>query len=785
MREKGLDEYMRNKLSKAERFFDENIMFFLLLCVQAIVLLFLLAGLFSKRNTLEIPLENETFRQIENLTGEIQAADYISKHYSIEPGAYKVLISYTSQKSIENPSYSLNDKVAAVSFASESNPSAVKMDSIALDDGHTDRTSRLWVNSYPTLKDFTMKVAYYGEGRLTLKRVVLQEQIAYRFVKVIKFILAAGLLNFLYLLLWAKGAELPVPRNKEILWLLGMVLIASLPAFTDFIFHGHDIGFHMQRIVSVAEGLANHQFPVRMMSNMLNGYGYANSLFYCDIFLYVPAILYNFMLPLRTCYQVYFILVNMMACIVGYFAFSRMANSRQLGSIGTMLYLFSSYRLVNVHIRAAVGEYTAMCFLPLAVYGMWRIYQEEKTTWKDWLPLAMAMSAIIQCHILTVEIAALFLLLYAVVNFRKTVALKRLIALGKAAAVAAGTSAWFLVPFLQSMATMKVGVNERINKIQSSGLYLIQVFGMFLGGNTSVGSVPRGMTGEMPLAIGITFVLGIAGAAYVCMKRKTWRLEGNPQYKLLRASFLLGMAALVLTLECFPYDGIENVFGKNAAKIVGAIQFSWRYLAAVTVLFCVAILMALVLLKDREPRAYKAGVSLLIFSQIVFAGIFYWQYSYETGEAAFHSGDSPDQTMIVGGGEYLLEDTDVAQAFAAKCEVASGDAAINSYQRTGGGATIGCTNTGNGEAKILLPIFHYGNYHVRDMGTGEECLIETGYNNRVQVSIKAGYEGVLELSYIPPFSWRIAEIISLAAVASILARLVWERKKMFQGLRVF
>jgi len=51
-----------------------------------------------------------------------------------------------------------------------------------------------------------------------------------------------------------------------------------------------------------------------------------------------------------------------------------MAQSKEVGLIGTALYLFASYRLINVHIRESVGEYTAMCFLPLVIYGIWRIY---------------------------------------------------------------------------------------------------------------------------------------------------------------------------------------------------------------------------------------------------------------------------------------------------------------------------------------------------------------------------------------------------------------------------
>jgi len=762
---------MYRKLIKGQRFFEENMVFFLFMCIQGVVLIYLVASLFSEKIVLEIPLENgtEKFGYIENLTDEVKSAEFSSGSCSIQPGAYKVFVKYSSQKSIVNPGNSLNDIVATITFGSARNPSAVKMNNIILDDGHTNVDERLWIDSYSQLKDFTMRLFYHGEGKIQVEGVVVKEQIIYRYVRIIEFMLILGLLDFLYIVLWGKGVEISIYKKKVVIGLIVMILIATLPAFADFIFVGHDIYFHMQRIVSVAEELENRQFPVRMMSNMLNGYGYANSLFYCDIFLYLPALLYNLMLPLRTCYQIYLFFINVVTCCIGYFAFSRMAQSKEVGLIGTALYLFASYRLINVHIRESVGEYTAMCFLPLVIYGIWRIYGKEKLTWKDWLPLAIAISAIVQCHILTVEIVIMFSCLYALINLNKTLVLGRVCALAKAAAVALGISAWFVIPLLESMYCMPINVNGQMNKIQTTGLYPIQMFGMFMHGSGS--NIWGGMSGEMPLSIGITLVAGIVISAYVCTQRKKWKLEQNRQYKVLRTSFLFGMGALLLTLECFPYDDVENLFGTKVAEVIGVIQFSWRYLSAATALLSVAIVMALVVLRNMQPKVYKMSVGILICSQVLSVGIFYWQYSYAASEDSFHS---QKKTMEIGMGEYLLKGTDKAQAAIADCEIISGDVIINNYQKVDGKIKIDCKNIGDTEAKILLPVFNYDNYQMYDVKTGEEQLIETGYNNRIQVSVIAGYEGVLELSYVPPLLWRITEIVSLVVVITIIAVLIQE-----------
>ena len=117
----------------------------------------------------------------------------------------------------------------------------------------------------------------------------------------------------------------------------------------------------------MAAELSYGQFPVRLTTTTLNGYGYANPLCYCELFLLLPALLYNLWLPLRTCYQIYIFAVTLATCLIAYFSFGRITESRRLGLLGAMLYTLSCYRLVCVYTRAAVGEFTAMAFFPLVL----------------------------------------------------------------------------------------------------------------------------------------------------------------------------------------------------------------------------------------------------------------------------------------------------------------------------------------------------------------------------------------------------------------------------------
>ena len=116
--------------------------------------------------------------------------------------------------------------------------------------------------------------------------------------------------------------------------LAGITLLACLPLFSNYLYFGHDLEFHMQRIAAMAAELSYGQFPVRLTTTTLNGYGYASPLCYCELFLLLPALLYNLWLPLRTCYQVYLFAVTLATCLIAYFSFAKITASRRLGLLG-------------------------------------------------------------------------------------------------------------------------------------------------------------------------------------------------------------------------------------------------------------------------------------------------------------------------------------------------------------------------------------------------------------------------------------------------------------------
>ena len=161
----------------------------------------------------------------------------------------------------------------------------------------------------------------------------------------------------------------------EYLYIL-LLFFVCIPLFAGFL-DGNDTRFHLMRIEGITEGLRMGQFPVKIQPAWYEGYGYGCSVFYGDIFLYIPALLHLAGVSLQGSYQFYVLLVQAATIAVCAYSFLRIFDNRFIAFFGTVLYTLSVYRLMNMFVRGAVGEYTAMIFLPLLAYALTLLLKKE------------------------------------------------------------------------------------------------------------------------------------------------------------------------------------------------------------------------------------------------------------------------------------------------------------------------------------------------------------------------------------------------------------------------
>ena len=705
---------------------------------------------------------------------EDKAMTFSTTGSAVRSGAYEVTVQYFSCQTPDAPTFNALHSAGSLSFASAGNPSAIHADAVILDDCHRTVTTRLWVGYGAKMRDLTATLTY-GEGQLYLYGITLTEQPIYRAARLVGFVLLAALLDLALLLLFARGDESAPARRRRYavpLVLAGIALLASLPLFSNYLYFGHDLDYHLQRITAMAAELSYGQFPVRLTTDSLNGYGYANPLCYCELFLTLPALLYNAWLPLRTCYQVYIFAVTLATAAIAYYSFGTITASRKLGLLGAGLYTLSCYRMVCIYVRAAVGEYTAIAFLPLILAGLYNIYTTEKPRFAQWAPMAFGMAALVQCHLLSCELIALLLVVFCLLRLRETLRPARLLAWLKAALLALALSAWYFFPFLISTREINLMVNgPLIGKIQGQGTYLVQLFSPF---GCGYGGTADGTSNDMTLTLGLPLAAGFMLVIYCLLRRERWQQQET--LRRMQTAFGFAMLTLVLSLRVFPWDGVQNWLGRAAGKMAGMFQYPWRFLSLATVLLCLAVLLAVQLLQEKNVRLAKGAAAALAACALLTVGVVQTQITTGMSEQAYNVFLNRQPNATTGVGEYLIDGTSGYETIWAQPKPGSEELQLLSYEKRGGKAYLTVENDGDA-ADISVPIFNYGHYYAVDEATGDAYALGTGENARITLNIPAGYTGTIVIAYHAPVYWRAFELVSLLALIGSVGWGVSQRKK--------
>ena len=309
--------------------------------------------------------------------------------------------------------------------------------------------------------------------------------------------------------------------------LLAAALLACGPFLSGGVWHGSDLGYHLRRIENIAMGLADGRFPVRIQSDWLLGNGYAVGVFYGDILLYFPAALRLLGVPVTAAYDLYLFAVTLFTAAAAYYAVRRLAWPRMSALAAAVLYTLSAYRLCDVTDRAALGEYTALAFLPLAAAGLWRTLCPDSSRLPGWLLLVLGLSGVLQSHLLSFELTVLCLALAALVLARRTFARAALVRLAGAAGVFCALNAGFLVPLLDYYFTGKFQINQPggVEPIQQNGAALGQLLGV---GYALDAGQQQDLVKGMALTPGPALLLGALCAAGLAVRALLRRARRGP-----------------------------------------------------------------------------------------------------------------------------------------------------------------------------------------------------------------------------------------------------------------
>lgn len=653
--------------------------------------------------------------------------------FALPSGAYDVAITYDSQVKKDQ----INQYNADASITSRFK---IYMDSIRLNDQDNRVQGRLWIPIFSQCDDLVFQISYNGSGPLQIENITFTESLAYRYIRMIGFLLLFLLADIVFMILFT---DIKLPVNRVNASLAAIILVASIPFMGKVLYSGHDQWFHVLRISSLATEFQNGQFPVRMSTAMNNGYSYPNPIYYGDIFLYPSALLYMCFVPMRVCYQVYVIAINIATALITYYSLGKISKNINLRLLGTAVYTLCMYRLINLNTRSAAGEFTAMVFLPLIVAGIYLIYTNEMPKFKDWFLLSLGMAGVLMSHVVTAEMLVMNLVLVCIILIKKTMEKHRFMALLKAVILCVGMSAWFIVPFIDYVLTQKTKVQENdLRILENNTQEFIYMFQMFSPGNE----------GKHYLTIGLSMMLAMIIVLY-CLVRYCKNNQENS--KKLRLFAGIGLMNLAFVSSYFPWGRIQKHLNiEGIGYQIGTIQFSWRFYCIVSVVFTFAVVLALEKIMIENKRLYEYSFVMILLCITISVGFYYYEYPDEVGSRGRNTYPSYSNSDEL----YLLEGASKTVRDASKVNVLEGEAKIVRYSKEDGVASIFVDNKGNQNAVISAPIYAYKYYKV--YSNEQEVAYEITDTKCISITVPANYCGEYQIKFEPPVSWRVSEMVS-------------------------
>lgn len=751
----------------------KNILFFVIVFIELIILTFAFYT-YSSRDTVVLEYSPDQLSLAMEIDGQLEVHDgagildgtsvgnnkrIITPSTPLSKGVYQVDVYY--QSNIPAGS-SIGSHISAVS---DENAVWLNSESVMLNNKTDHAAYRFYVNknNLSVKLKATMDEDCYETvsiNRVTISLMKSRSLI----VTILKLLLLFLIMDAICYILFFKRDWLTRLDRKTLFigcTLVFLLFLLELPMTMDYLPKGYDLRFHYYRIYSIATGLQQGIFPVKVQPEWVNGYGYATGIFYGDIFLYFPAVIYALGFPLTTAYKIYVLLANLFTLLSSYYCFKTISKDKLIGLSGCVLYSFSLHKLVATYTRAALGAFTAMSFLPFIILGLWKIYYEKEPKKNDWIFLVIGITGILESHVLGTIMTMMFVVFFALVSYKKTFSKTVIIQLAKAGVVTVLLNLFFILPFLDEYANMQLLIQDEYRPIYQYSAYISQ---LFTNTYNAVGDVREDLTGmlhDMPMTVGPVSLLILLGAvaALILLKEKQER-------RIITQLFLFILLALWMSTNLFPYKWLD-AYASAVYYIFMKFEFAWRFQAIAALLIAV-LSVALMCIAQK----YIDRKKILTIGGIICA-LFLWQgmeYIFQYNDAMIpfeHESDFRDLSQgAVYNGQYLPDGFNEAETDPYISVSNDQNMEMILLEKGTLEFKVSVNNLSGEEAYVEFPLIPYKGY-LASTQTGN-LLITQGSNSRMRVIVPVDFNGEIHVHFQEPWYWRMAEILSLMTLLILI-----------------
>lgn len=551
---------------------------------------------------------------------------------------------------------------------------------------------------------------------------------------------------------------------NAILFLLAMaatVFVVYIPYLKQGL-PGHfmDTLYQMERIEGLKNSLMAGKLIPRIYPHFFNGYGYGSPLFYSDIFFVIPALLRIIGFSATQTWKLFVLMLICINFLVTFFSFKAIAKDFTASLTGSVALTACQFYLVDLVLRAGLGEYMAIIILPVLFVALYDYFVlEGKRTYL----FGVAFGGMLLCHSIMVFLGAIFTIfvficaLISPVYRKKVFVLSKIKSLVVSALFTLGITAYYFLPMLEQMLSGKFAFS-------TPWVHLSE----YLPPLTSLFAIKGSMF--------FTAIVGLGAALWLLAAYSLF--SSFTKNKAPAALFLviLGLIIAVITTDIFPWKFFDNTFFNN-------IQFTFRMFPYAVVPI---VLGGTVFLAQEKNVLLKNVISVLcVVLTIGFA--FYQNYDVAIDEATYALSDdflATEGTMYVGKGEWLPINEAVEEfemnlitdpkgynyAFSETGIVPLNTLSLNRYSFE---ATESAEN-------YLVSLIFYKGYEAEYISeSGERTMISCSKNQSglTVVSNPSKQAGIIEINYKGTLLQKISVLFSLLSIAILVIITIKRRVK--------
>ena len=486
---------------------------------------------------------------------------------------------------------------------------------------------------------------------------------------------------------------------------------------------------HIARIYGTLESMKDNWLFPNVIPTFSNGYGYSWNLFYGPLSVYGTLLIYFFVRNYIVAYKIFAFICMLLSGITMYKFVKTISGNRDVGILGSILYMTFPYHLTDIYTRNALGEYVSFVFIPLVFLGLYELLFTKENKYH----LAIGASCLILTHNLSTAIVALFSLIFVLVNWKKLIdkeVLKK-IGLNVIAIVLVTCFYWF--PLLETKFATEYQVynDGAMATSETAAYHALELKQLFVTMNDG------SYVFELGPHILIMFALSIM----------TFRLMKPEFKKNYIIFFVCSLLTLWMSTKYFPWKYLPNW--------CSIIQFPWRMvmMSAFFLSFVCAINMYVIIKKfNIKDVMIISSIAIIYILAIADPLIHYaeepWQeiYNYNMGQ---FTGKTSESIVGVGKGEYLTQKAYNRRFYVASREpgiyVLTGKAIIENEEKTGNNYSADI-KTGDAECTVFeLPYIYYPGYEV-SLDSIKITAIETE-NGFLGFALGPKDSGELKVSY--------------------------------------